>query len=512
MKKNQVKIGAILSYLSLGLSSFISILYTPIMIRMLGQSEYGLYNLSNSIIGYLGVLDFGLGNAVVRYTAKYRALEDKEGEQNLHGMFIIIYSLLACLTIIAGLVLVSNIDKFFSNTLTIEELNRTKTLMGIMVFNLAISFPFGIFGGIINAYECFILPRVVAIIRAIINPLVMIPLLFMGYKSVGMAIVTTVINIVCIIVNLYYCFRVLKIKIKFKKFEVSVLKEISSYSFFIFLNMIVDKIYWSTDQFILGAVSGTASVAIYSVASTINTYYMNFSTAISSVFLPKVTKMVTKNVSDKEISDLFIKIGRIQYIILGFIMSGFIIVGREFILTWAGQEYYMSYYIALAVMLPFTIDLIQNISIPILQAKNMHQFRSNIYLAIAICNLIISIPLAKFFDGIGCALASGICILIGQGIIMNIYYSTKLKIDIRSFWKNILKMSIPVAISIILGIVVNSIINVTGYLGILIQGSIFSIIFFALMWLMGMNDYEKGLLITPINKITNKVLSKSRVA
>ena len=95
MKKfDQLKIGALLSYVSLGLSSIISILYTPIMLALLGQSEYGLFNLSNSIIGYLGVLDFGLGNAVVRYTSKYRALEDKDGEQNLHGMFIIIYSFL----------------------------------------------------------------------------------------------------------------------------------------------------------------------------------------------------------------------------------------------------------------------------------------------------------------------------------------------------------------------------------------------------------------------------------
>ena len=94
-KSNQLKAGAILSYLSLGVGNVISILYTPIMLRLLGQSEYGLYNLSNSIIGYLGVLDFGIGNAVIRYTAKYKALEDKDGESNLYGMFIVIYSILA---------------------------------------------------------------------------------------------------------------------------------------------------------------------------------------------------------------------------------------------------------------------------------------------------------------------------------------------------------------------------------------------------------------------------------
>ena len=513
MKKfNQLKIGAILSYISLGLSSFISILYTPIMLRLLGQSEYGLFNLSNSIIGYLGILDFGLGNAVVRYTAKYRALNDEEGEQNLHGMFIIIYSLLAFIIVLVGFILILNLDKLFSKTLTIEEMIRIKILMSIMIFNLAISFPFGVFAGIITAYEHFILPKIIAIIRAIINPLIMIPLLYMGYKSIGMTIVTTLINILCISINLYYCLKILKVKIKFKKFEFDVLKEISGYSFYIFLNLIVDKIYWSTDQFILGAISGTVAVAIYSLGSTMNTYYMNFSTAISGVFLPKVTKMVTKNVSDKELSDLFIKTGRIQYIIMSFILSGFILVGKQFINIWAGNGYSESFYIALVVMIPLTVPLIQNIGNAILQAKNMQKFKSNLYIGIAILNVIVSIPLAKILGGFGAALSTAISMIIGNIIIINIYYYKRLNIDITCFWANILRMSIPVVISIILGMSISSIININGYLGIAMKGSIFSVIFFVLMWLMGMNDYEKKLFIDPINKVKSKFLSRGKLA
>ena len=513
MKKfDQIKIGALLSYVSLGLSSIISILYTPIMLALLGQSEYGLFNLSNSIIGYLGVLDFGLGHAVVRYTSKYRALEDKDGEQNLHGMFIIIYSFLACVIIITGSILVYNADKLFSKTLTIEELNRIKILMTIMIFNLAISFPFGVFNGIINAYEHFIFPSIIGIIRAIVNPLVMIPLLLIGYKSIGMTVATTVMNILCIVVNLYYCLKILNIKIKFKKFDYAILKEISGYSFFIFLNIIVDKIYWSTDQFILGAISGTVAVAIYSLGSTMNTYYMNFSTAISGVFLPKVTKMVTKDASSKELSDLFIKTGRIQYIIMSFILGGFILIGQEFIDIWAGTEYADSFYIALVVMIPLTVPLIQNIGITILQAKNMQKFRSNIYIIIAILNVLASIPLAKILGGFGAALSTAASMIIGNIIIINIYYYKIVKIDIPCFWKNIFIMSIPVVISIVLGKGISSIIKIEGYSGIMIKASIFSVIFFALMWLIGMNNYEKQLFISPINKVRRKFLSRGKIA
>lgn len=506
--KNQLKAGIILSYCSLLITSFISIIYTPIMLRLLGQSQYGLYNLSNSVIGYLGVLDFGLGNAVIRYTAKYRALNDKKSEENLYGMFIIIYSILAVIIFIVGGILISNIQYVFSRKLSVSELETMKILMIIMIFNLAISFPFGIFGGIITAYEEFVFPKVMAIIRAIVNPFIMLPLLLMGYTSIALTIATTILNIIFIFINMYYCFAKLKIKISFNKFNFKVIKEISGYSFFIFMNIIIDKIYWSTDQLILGAIVGSVSVAIYSVASVINGYYMNFSTAISGVFLPKITAMVTKNVSNSQLSDLFIKAGRVQYIIMSFILGGFILVGKKFINIWAGQGYEEAYYIALLVMIPLTIPLIQTLGITILQAKNMHKFRSNIYLIIAIINIIASIPLAKTLGGIGVAIATSISMIIGHGIVMNIYYMKIIKIDILKFWNNIFKMTIPVILSIIISLFINSLIYIDGYLGIIIEGVIFSLIFLIFMWFIAMNSYEKSLFLNPIIKVHNKAAKK----
>lgn len=504
MEKNELKSGALLSYMSLFLGTFIQILYTPIMLRLLGQSEYGLYTLANSVIGYLGVLDFGLGNAIIRYTAQYRALDDKDGEYNLNGMLIIVYSIIALIVIGAGSIIVSNSDSIFSTSLSIKEQSTIKALIIIMVFNMAISLPFGIFSAIVTAYEKFTFQKILAILRSIINPLVMLPLLFMGYKSIGMVVATTFINILYISVNVYYCFKVLNIKIKFNNLELSLFKEIFGYSFFVFLNMIVDKIYWGTDQLILGVVSGTTMVSIYAIGSQINSYYMQFSTAISGVFLPRVTQMITREASDNEISDLFIKIGRIQYFILAFIMCGFILVGKDFIRIWAGDGYESSYYIVLVVMIPLTIPLIQNLGITILQAKNMHKFRSNIYIAIALFNVVISIPLAKILGGFGCALVSGMCFLIGNGIIMNIYYYKKVNIDIPKFWNNIIKITIPVVISLLLSTLINSFISGSGFIHIIIKGMLFSLIYIILAIKIGMNDYEKNLIMNPLKKILKK--------
>ncbi|CUQ42710.1 Na+-driven multidrug efflux pump [Clostridium paraputrificum] len=494
-RDSQLKAGAVLSYVSLGITSLISILYTPVMLRLLGKSEYGLFNLANSVIGYLGVLDFGLSNAVIRYTARYRALDDKEGEENLYGMFIFLYSLLAILIVIVGLGFVATSNAFFGNTLTSVELHKIKILMIIMIFNLAISFPGGVFAGIITAYERFVFPKIMTIVRAILNPFIMLPLLFMGYKSIAITIATTILNIAVILINIYYCFAKLNIKIKLKRINFALLKEVIGYSFFIFLNIIMDKVYWSTDQFILGSVLGTTSVAVYSVASTLNTYYMSFSTAISGVLLPKVTQMVTKNVDDKELSNLFIRIGRIQYIIMTAILGGFLVVGKEFILLWAGKDYGNAFYITLAIMIPLTIPLVQNVGVLILQAKNMNQFRSIILIVIAVVNVVISIPMAKIFGGFGCALASGMCFVIGTGFIMNIYYKRKLGIDIKRFWINIIQLTIPIIISVVSTIIGTSFFDLSSSISIIVKGVIYIILYSSIVVKIGLNKYEKSMIL-----------------
>ena len=505
MRKDQYKLGALLSYVSLGVKNIVSLLYTPLMIRMLGKSEYGLYTLSNSIIGYLGILDMGFGNAVVRYATKFRAEGDKDKEYSLIGMFIMLYSIIAIFVVFVGGLLIVNVDLLFGKGLTFEELNIMKYLMILMVFNLTISLPFSVFSAIIIVHERFVFPKILEIIRSILNPMIMIPLLFMGYKSIAITLASTLINILCILVNVYYCFAILKIKIKFKSINLSVLHEIFGYSFFIFLNIVVDKIYWSTDQLILGGMMGATAVAVYSVGSTLNTYYMTFSTAIAGMFLPKVTKMVFNNSSNKDLSDLFIKIGRLQYIIMSFIFSGFILVGKNFINIWAGPGYEKAYYITLIVMIPLTVPLVQNIGISILQAKNMHKDRSKIYLVIAVMNVIITIPFIKFFGEIGAAFATSLALIAGNIIIINIYYQKKVEIDIKRFWSEIIKMSVPVLLSLILGKVALNFVSLGGFSQIVAEAFIFTIIFIPLMWFMGMNSYEKNLVLNPIKKFLMKV-------
>lgn len=504
MAVNQIKAGAVLNYIIIALNTITGLLYTPYMLRCLGQNEYGLYSLVASIIAYLTILDFGFGNAIVRYTAKFRA-EGKQQEQwEMFGMFVIVYSVIGLIAFAAGMALYYNVDVLFDRTMTESDLSQARTMMMLLTVNLVFTFPLSIFGSIISAYENFVFQRLVNIVRIILSTLVMIALLAVGYKAIALVVVQTVFNLLTLAINYLYARKKLRIKVVFGRFDIPFLREITTYSFWIFLNAIMDKIYWGTGQFVLGSISGTVAVAVFSVAILLQQMYMTFSTAILSVLLPRITAMVAVNRSYKDISDLFIRTGRIQCLIISFILSGFIVFGHGFIDVWAGKEYAQSFVIALIFFVALFIPLIQNTGIAILQARNQMKFRSLLYLVISMVSLGMQIVLGRCWGVLGCAVAIGGALLLGQGLIMNIYYSVKQKIDIAEFWREVLKMLVVPLIFGLAGLAVARYVDFANVGNLAAGIAVFTVLYIPFAWKWMMNDYERGLIAAPLKNILRR--------
>ena len=489
---NERKTGAILSYVSIILNSIVQLLYTPLLIKMLGKSEYGLYSLVSSIIGYLTVLDLGFGNAIIVYTAKYRAQKKYDEEKKLQGMFFVIFCIIGFIAALLGLILYFLVPAIFGNTMSVDELNKIKIMMLILSFNLAITFSFNIYSSIINAYEKFIFQKIISMFNILLKPLLMIPLLFLGYKSITMSIVITIVNIIVLLSNYFYCRKKLNIKIKFQGFDRSLFKTIFGYSFFIFLGVVVDKINWGVDQFVLGAVSGTVAVSVYSVASQINTLFINLSTAVSGVLLPKMSKMIANSVGSDKLTYEFIKVGRIQYYIVFFMASSLVLFGEQFIKFWVGNDFKASYYVALILTIPLCFTLIQNLGISIRQAMNKHKFAAYVNTCVAIFNLIISIFLAKVYGAIGAAIGTALGIFISN-IIIDIYYQKVIKINVLKFLREICKLTLTFIIPVILICVIKMIINLDGFIYLATFGVLYFIIYTISAYFISMNKYEKNI-------------------
>lgn len=479
------------------------------MLSKLGAAEYGLYTLSASTISYLGLLSFGFGAAYMRYYARYNAKNDQEKIASLNGMFMTIFLIIALLVIAGGVILVLNVRTIFSESLSNNELDRARIIMSVMVLNLALTFPSSVFGSYVTAHERFFFQRTLQMICSICTPVTMFIILLLGYKSVAMSVLTTVWTLIQFCARAYYCYSNLGMRFNFRMFDLSLMREMTGFSFFIFLNSFIDTVNWGIDKFLLGIYKGTIAVAVYGVASTFNTYFLSFSTTVSGVFIPRVNNIVARNEknANQELTELLTKVGRIQFMILMLVFTGFGFFGKDFIIMyWGGKDYKDAYYMAMILMGTVLIPLCQNVGIEIQRAKNKHQFRSVVYTVIAFCNLFISIPLCKAYGGVGCAIGTGIALIVGNGIVMNIFYHKKLGLNMFFYWKQILSILPACIIPLTLGYIVVHLFSINHLLELLLLIIVYTLIYIVCLWKIGLNAYEKELFKKPFIKIRNKVI------
>lgn len=504
MKINQRKAGVILSYAGEIVKILVNLIYTPIMLRLLGQSEYGLYQLVYSVVSYLSLLSLGFGSSYLRFYSRYKAQKNENGVAKLNGMFMIIFCSISVICVLCGSVMIGNIRGIFGTGLTNAEYETARILMGMLIINLAMTFPNSVFNCSITANEKFLFQKFLILLQNIFSPFLTLPLLIMGYGSVGMVSVTTFLTFVLLLSNIFYCFKKLHIRFEFKKFQAGLLKEMWVFTFFIFLNQIIDQVNWSVDKFLLGRFAGTTAVAVYGVGGQINTMYQQFSTSISNVFVPKVNRIVAESNDNNQLTKLFARVGRIQFIVLDLILSGFIFFGYPFVKMWAGEEYGASYAVAILLIVPVTVPLVQNLGIEIQRAKNMHKVRSIVYLFIAIANVFVSIPLIKLMGPAGAALGTAISLFAGNIFFMNWYYHARIGMNMIYFWQEIAKFIPALIAPCVVGIAIMKFVNITGPVKLGVFAGIYAAVYGLSMYFLGMNEEEKQLVMGPIRKIIRK--------
>lgn len=499
---SQKRLGVALTYATQLVQILSGLIYTPLMLRLLGQSEYGLYQLVNSVVAYLSLFSLGFGASYMRFYSRYDAQGDTDGVTRLNGMFMTIFLVMAAVAAAAGCALVGNIRAVFAEGLTDAEYGRATILMTLMVANMALTFPTSVLDAYATAKEQFIFQRFINFLQALLNPFLCLPLLILGVGSVGMVAVASALTVAKLVVNWWFAVGRLGMRFAFGHFDWALFREMGVFTFWIFLNQIMDQINWNVDKFLLGRMVGTTAVAVYGVGAQVNTMYTQLSTSISSVFVPQVNRIVAEAApdADERLTEVFIKVGRVQFLVVALVATGFIFFGMPFVLMWGGPEYGEAYWVALVLMVPEIVPFIQNIGIEIQRAKNKHQVRSVVYFCLAIGNIFVSIALIPPFGPVGAALGTALALLVGQVLFMNWYYHTHLGINIIAFWKSVAHFLPALVAPVAFGVAVNALFSITHLWQLALAVVAYTAIWFVSMWFLGMNDFERGLVRAPLAK------------
>jgi len=485
---SQLKRGVLLSYLNIFLTNVLGLLITPFMVHRLGNSEYGLYMLVGSLISYIGILDFGLSSTIIRFVAKHRAEKRKKEEENFLATVMLIYTIISAIIVLSGIAIYFNLGSIFKK-LSIAELHEVRIMFAILILNLAVTLPGGVFTGICSAYEQFVFPNALSILKYIVRSFILVIILLSGGTVISIVVLDTIVNLITIFLSMYYVFTKLDVVFKLHKFQKSIVIQIFSFSVWIFIFSLVSQFQWRSGQIILGIVSGATAVAIYGVGIMLGSYYGVFSTAISDVFLPRATTMIVSSATNHELTSMMIRIGRFSLIFLLMILGGFVLYGDQFVNLWLGPTYHDSWIIALIIMLTYTVPLVQSFANSVLEAKNKFAFKAKTYIILIVAGTCLGYYLVRYFGTIGIIIGTSAGWLSSQ-IILNIYYQKVIKLEILRFFKELFnRLLLVFLLVLVIGYAFNYIPG-NNWAIFSIKVSLYLAVFFSLMFYYGLNIYE----------------------
>lgn len=506
----RIKHGAIMSYVGIFFNIAAGLIYTPWMVRQIGQSEYGLYTLALSIISFFSI-DFGLGEAVSRFLSKYNAEKNDAKKKDFLGITFKIYIIIdVMLFIVLATVFV------FSNNIYAEltsiELSKFRVVFCIAALYSLASFPFMPLNGVLISNERFAFQKLADLINKILTVITMVIVLILGYKLYSLVIVNAIAGIITIFIKLKYINKNNLMIINFRSKDKLLLKEIFTFSIWTTIIAIASRFVLNITPTVLAAFAGSTQITIFSIAMIIEGYTWTFANALNGLFLPKVTRITIKKDSSTEVENLMIKVGRIQYILVGLLIIGLFTMGKEFMVLWMGHDFVNSYYVMVLLIAPCIVTLTQQIANTALVAVNEIKYRAISYLIVAFISIILSVWLSQIWGAIGSGIAIFIGNFIGLVIGMNFVYYKVLKINIFRFFREChMKMAIPFLLASGAGILMQYFSPVGNLFLFIVKACILGSIYLLLMWRMALNEYEKGLFSDIFLKILGVLRGKVNV-
>lgn len=488
--RKQMTAGVMISYMVIIVQFLTGLIYTPIMLRTLGQSQYGIYSLCTSFMGYFTIMNGGINAAYIRFYVQTKVKESHR-VAGLNGIFLKIFITLAFIALVGGWLTSIYSPYIFGNKISSEEYYLVEKCFKLLAFSSFLQILNCVYSSLIIAQEKFIFAKTMNLVIAILNPVMTIPFLLKGYSCDIVIIIHLLTMAITFCANLLFCKFVLKVNFDFSEKDKGLICNIAQFAGFIVLQSIMDQLNWQIDKFILARTQGSGDISLYSVGATFNKYYIMFSGALSGVFIAQINKL--QALSDLEgINKLFIRTSRVFAYLIWLFMSGYIIFGHPFVKKWAGLDYVDSYYIGILLMLPVTASLTMGLGQDIARAMNKHQLQIIINLGVCIVNLCISIPLAMKWGAIGSAIGTFLAEILICIIIEPIYYKKVIGLDIKNLLFSIRKIAIGMIIPIIYGVIICSLgIVKESYFNIFAWAVLYILLYFCSMYFIAMNVEEK---------------------
>ncbi len=495
MRKSEVKLGALLSYVLIFANTFYGLVLAPYMLGTLGKSEYGVYKTIAGMTGMISVLEMGMGSNMQRFIARMHAEGRKDRAQNISAMGLIQVAVLTPVMLLVGLIIYPGLEAAFP-AFTPAEITKAKELFALMVVQIVLHMFENFYFGVIAGYNRFIFSNSLKLITLLLRIALYFVLLPMLPNAVTIVCISLFLEVAVILVEIFYIRFKLDHRVRLVTWEKGLFRDTFAYTMLLFIQSLIIQFNGRVDSLVIASVIGSGAVALYSFALQIFNMYETCATSISGVLLPTVTKRIVDGADSRELEGLVIKYGRAQWLFLGGALFGLLCCGEEFFHLWLqkdfGEKTVHCWILCLVLTIPVTFPLITNTCLTILKAKNDLRFRTWCLAGSVVLNIALTYFGTLRWGYWAAAAGTAASTIVGSVIVMNIYYHKKLNMRMLRIYRNIFRGITPaLLVAGISCLLLNRVMGGT-WMAFAVKGGAFLLVYGLCLLGFGLNRAERS--------------------
>jgi O-antigen/teichoic acid export membrane protein len=319
----------------------------PLVVKGLGDANYGVYSLITAIVGYFAVIDINVTAGSVKYIAEFNAHQDQERIDETVFFGLTVYSMLGLL---GGIGLFVGAHFFVTRVFSVPA-----HLVGDAVATLKLA-ALGFFLGQLQSYlnsipQSLMRYDIASRIEMVFGtgvPLLTVAVLMLGYglfEVILLRVIASAIN--CAI--LWRCIRRLLPQLAWRKPGAAIRRELLGFSAYSFLSRFAGLSYAYADKLIIGALVGVTGLAYFTVASTLANRVLSLTFRLSSVLFPAASALAARGELER-LRALYLKASRYVVFLNASVLVLVAVFSYQILYYWIDPQFARVGQVVLAVM------------------------------------------------------------------------------------------------------------------------------------------------------------------
>jgi O-antigen/teichoic acid export membrane protein len=417
---------------------------TPFIIHQLGDSVYGIWALSLSLIGFSGILDLGLSLTVYKRIAEYLVKDQREKIITTASIVFFLYCIMGFVIMIifvaAGLFFVNSI---FNIPAGLE--NDAGTAIILLGVGTGICFPLQLFNGTLQGLQGYGFRAIVVTSLTVFRVISIVYLLINGYGLLFLILTDITVQLIQGILSYIYTLnKIPYFTIRLSKINRSEIRPLLNFSLQAFILQLSVLIILSCDQIIIGIFLPIAAVTTYTIGLSIYNLIRSFVVTMQTGIIPMASELHALNY-ENALKELFLR-GSKYLLILSFLLAiPAIVFADVFIGRWMGNGYEESALVLQILLVGMLFNALNLIGAHIFVGMGKISVYTKIRIFSAFLNLILSIMLLQFIGIIGVALGTTFQFIISELFLLR-HFLSGLEISGKQFMNRCILSTIPYAL------------------------------------------------------------------